>query len=497
MLIDAVYISPKKKLLVSYVDSSGGIKFKNYSWPNPKRYISCDGLDPQRHPKYKSWDGKNVKIVDTDNPDRYAIYEFLDALPQAERDVLFEYHLPKIYFIDIETEIVDGFPTAEETPTRVLSISIVYDDKIILLGLKELSQESQEKIITDTNEYFRDFESQYKLKYIKYEDEFDLLKSFFTQMVPQMPLLTGWNFLHYDWKYLVNRARKVTKTVGGVQYTIDPNVSSPTKRMNKIWLSDIDIPQHRMIFDYMQLYEICDTSIKVKESSSLDFVANKLTGTQKIKYNGSLQKLYEDDFELFMYYNAVDSVLVQKIHEQKNYISVIFAISCLAKIKIVDVISQMNNSLASLAITEGVLRCRFREEESIVLFKEEKKGDTAEGLSGGWVKDPVVGMNKWCVIYDFASLYPTTQRQFFIAPETCLGKKDKNNPSQTESGVLIDKDKHVLCVNDVVFEKRDSPTLRMLADVYADRKKNKKIMLQKKEELKAVLDQIKELEKEL
>jgi DNA polymerase elongation subunit (family B) len=157
----------------------------------------------------------------------------------------------------------------------------------------------------------------------------------------------------------------------------------------------------------------------------------------------------------------------------------------------------MNNSLASLAITEGVLRCRFREEESIVLFKEEKKGDTAEGLSGGWVKDPVVGMNKWCVIYDFASLYPTTQRQFFIAPETCLGKKDKNNPSQTESGVLIDKDKHVLCVNDVVFEKRDSPTLRMLADVYADRKKNKKIMLQKKEELKAVLDQIKELEKEL
>ena len=37
----------------------------------------------------------------------------------------------------------------------------------------------------------------------------------------------------------------------------------------------------------------------------------------------------------------------------------------------------------------------------------------------------------------------------------------------------------------------------MLEDVYADRKKNKKIMMQKKEELKEVLDEIKRLESEI
>jgi hypothetical protein len=37
----------------------------------------------------------------------------------------------------------------------------------------------------------------------------------------------------------------------------------------------------------------------------------------------------------------------------------------------------------------------------------------------------------------------------------------------------------------------------MLKDVYADRKKNKKIMMQKKEELKKVMDEIKKLEEEL
>jgi hypothetical protein len=37
----------------------------------------------------------------------------------------------------------------------------------------------------------------------------------------------------------------------------------------------------------------------------------------------------------------------------------------------------------------------------------------------------------------------------------------------------------------------------MLNDVYNDRKKNKKIMMQKKDELKKVLDEIKALEAEL
>jgi len=246
----------------------------------------------------------------------------------------------------------------------------------------------------------------------------------------------------------------------------------------------------------MQLYEICDTTIKVKESSSLDFVSSKLVGVEKIKYSGSLQKLYEDDFETFMYYNAVDSVLVQKIHESKNYISIIYAISSLAQIKIVDVISQMNKALASLAITEGVLRNRFRKMDNIVLFRDEK-GDTESAIAGGWVKDPVIGMNRWCVTYDFSSLYPTVQIQWFIAPENFVGIKDKNNPEYCDNGIKIDPLNHVVCVNDAVFEKRNSPTIRMLKDVYADRKKAKKVMLQKKEELKSIQDQIKELEQEL
>ena len=497
MLVETQYLTNSRRLVVSYVDKTGDIKLKYYEWENPMKYVVCDDNDKDRHPTFRSWDGKSVKQVEVSHPDRYAIYEFLDSLPEKEREEIFEFNLPKIYFIDIETEIIDGFPEAKDAPTRVLSISIVYDDKIILLGLRDMPQDMQDRIINNTNKYFEKFSADYKFKYIKYDDEFDMLYAFFYKMVPKMPLITGWNFLNYDWLYLVNRSRKLFKTINGKEYRIDPAVSSLTKRMNKIWSTDYEVPAHRMIFDYMQLYEVCDTSIKVKESSSLDFVSSKLVGVEKIKYSGSLQKLYEDDFETFMYYNAVDSVLVQKIHESRNYISIIYAISALAKIRIVDVVSQMNNALGSLAITEGVLRNRFREMDNIVLFRDDTKGEGESTIAGGWVKDPVVGMNQWCVTYDFASLYPTTQRQFYIAPETFVGVRDENNPEYCDNGRKIDLDKHVICVNGVVFEKRLSPTLRMLEDVYADRKKNKNIMMDKKDELKKVNDEIKALEAEL
>ena len=496
MLVETQYLSKTRKLVISYVDKTGDIKLKYFDWPNPMKYVSCEDNDPQKDTQYKSWNDKFIKKVEVNYPDRYCIYEFLDALPEEEKNEIFEFNLPKIYFIDIETEITDGFPEAEAADNRVLSISIVYDDKIILLGLEDMPDDMQGRIKNNTNEYFKNSDTEYKFKYIKYEDEFSMLHAFFNKMVPKMPVLTGWNFLNYDWKYLVNRTRKIKKVVDGKEYFIDPSVSSPTKRLNKQWGTDYEVPAHRMIFDYMQLYEICDTSIKVKESSSLDFVSGKLVGVDKIKYSGSLQKLYEDDFETFMYYNAVDSVLVQKIHESMNYISIIYAISSLARIKIVDVISHMNGALGSLAITEGVLRGRFRDMYNQVLFKEEKSTDTST-IAGGWVKDPVVGMNQWCVTYDFASLYPITMDQFFIAPENYAGPEDSRNKGHFEDGTVINLDEYVICVNGEVFMKRKSPTITMLQDVYADRKTNKKLMMKKREELKAVQDEIKELEKQL
>jgi DNA polymerase elongation subunit (family B) len=410
MLIDTQYNSSSKKLITSYVDKTGKLKMKYFDWAHPSKYEKCNDNDTERDLVFKSWDGHSVKKVPVNFPDRYAVYEFLDALPQSEQDEIFEYNLPDIYFVDIETDRGDdGFaPPSDEVDndgnvTRkaateaILSISVVYENKIILMGIKELSLEAQKRIHNKTNEYFKKDNVVYEFRYVRYDDEFDMIYNFFNKMVPEMPVITGWNFVNYDWAYLVNRSRLLTKTINGREQRIDPTVSSPTGRLEKIWnpipgSPSIELPVHRMIFDYMQLYEIS--------------VSGKLVGVDKIKYDGQLDQLYHDDFEKFMYYNAVDSVLVQKIHDARNYISIIYGISTLAKIKISTVINQSSSSLASLAITEGVLRNRFREQDNVVLFKDSNDKPEAQGIAGGWVKDPVVGMNRWCVTYDFASICP-------------------------------------------------------------------------------------------
>lgn len=506
MLIDFQYQKHSKKLVLSIVDKTGKLKLKYYDWSYPEKYQNCEFNDPNKEPIYKSWDGKPVKKVFAGTPDRYAVYEFLDSLPEKEKTEIFEYNDPDMYFIDIETGLdANGqYSKPIDADGPIQSISIVYGDKIILMGLKEMSADMQKRIIDDTNKYFDKFSDDYSLKYIKYKDEFSMLKSFFEDMMPRMTCISGWNFIDYDWTYLLNRARKLSKDINGKEVHIDVLCCSPTRRLNAVWMSVYELPAHKLIFDYMQLYEAFDTSIKVKESSSLDFVAGKLVGVSKIKYNGSLHKLYDDDFEKFMYYNAVDSILVKKIHESKKYISIVFAVSFLAKIKTLDVISPTKSALASLAITEGVLRDRYRSMENIVLFKnDDKEAISGEKLAGGWVMDPVTGMSRWVVIYDFASLYPTTQRQFFISPENFYGVQKsskgvtKNDSLVTEDGKIIDLKLHVVCVNGCVFKKQSSPTLRMLEDVYADRKKAKKMMMTKKEEYQGILNEIKELQCQL
>lgn len=502
MLIDVQYNEMKEKLIVSHTDEKGGIKIRQYNWSNPTKFDSCLPDDPDAHPIYKSWDGKNIKLIPTNRPDRYAIYDFIDSLPKEERDIIHAYHEPKIYFIDIETEIIDGFPDAETAPTQVLSISIVYDNKCILLGLKDLTQQQIESIRKKTNKHLEKLGIEFEIKYIKYADEFDMMFTFFNKMIPTMPCISGWFVYDYDWKYLINRAKKITKTVNSKLYTIDIRVTSPTRRMYKEWTppdkaESPELPMHRLIIDYKLLYEKNDTSVKVKESSSLDFVSEKILGIKKIKFDGSLKKLYDEDFETFMFYNAVDSILVQLIHNKMNYISIIYGISTLAELKASDILSHSRETWGSLVITEGVLRKKFKDIDNVILFKDTSKSNSKVPFVGGWVKEPSIGMNRWAVCYDFASLYPTTQRQFFISPENYLGDYKDGMIYSSDKPIPFDSTIHVRCVNDAVFLKRKSPTILMLEEVFGGRRQYKNKMMAAKFEYDDTMREIKRLEKEL
>lgn len=493
MLIDYEYRSGN--LILSLIKPEGNIYLKYYPWPRPTKFIITSDDDPEKSGRYVKWDGKAVKEIYTKYPNRYAVYDFIDALPEEEKEEIFSYREPMIFFIDIENQILDKKPEAHLAEAAILTISIVNKDKILVLGFDPLSSEQIESIESDiNNEYGNKFDKKWKFKYVRYKNEYELLLNFFKVFVPKMAVLTGWNFVDYDWVYLVSRARKIG---------VDPTFASLTRKLRESYqLKDhSEMPAHRIVVDYMNLYKKIDTSIKVKESAALDFVADKVLGVKKVNYEGNLKILYEKDFKKFVYYNAVDSLLVQLIHQKMRWLDIIYGISVMSRITLAETISK-NSNFSTLAVTEGILREKLRKKRNVVLCKDDSASSSEyssrEGdVSGGFVLHPIRGMAEWTAGYDFASLYPRTMIQFNISPDSYKGQKVKNKEYSifNHHHIKLEPDDIVLN-NGAVFKNEIGVVTEVMTEIYDERKRYKKMMMEAHEILETKKEELAKLEME-
>lgn len=488
------YEYQNSKLILSYIDKKGKLQFKNYNWNNPLQWNVTHDSDPSRSTKYRTWDSRSVKLTSVRYPNRYSIYEFLDKLPENEKEDIFSYNEPNMFFCDIEVEITDGFPEAHIADNKVTAVCIINKNTVILLGLKELSDKQISDMEKDINKYFEKYNTQYKIKWYYCEDEKELLNTFFNDAMPKMPVLTGWNFVTYDWVYLVTRARKLG---------INPNVASPTGKLIRPWKktkpgqyekpSYEELPKHRLVFDYMDIFVKWDKSIKIMESSKLDFVASKVLGVKKLELGMSLKDLYHKDWYKYCLYNCIDTALVQQIHNKQRTFDLMLAISNLAKIQIED-------SLSAIRVTEGIL---FKEylDIGIVMAKgnsnipiydsNESENEHEEELSGGYVKFPAVGLKQWITVFDFSSLYPTTMRQFNIAPESYRGIKINDKIALLNGKEYEIKDNDIVLLNGTVFENKDSKTKEILTNLFTKRKAEKNLSLGHKKQKQLLNDYLK------
>lgn len=489
MIVNYEYLNGK--LAISYINKRGNIEFKSFPMYNPTEWKVCSDRDPSKSDTYHTWDNKPVKQEIVRYPNRYTIYEFLRNLPAEDREEIFAYNEPKMFFCDIEVEITEGFPEAHIADNRITAICLINKNKILLMGIKELGSEDWiAKMEKDINNHFKDYGTEYTIQWDYYDTEKEMLHHFFNDLIKMMPVLTGWNFVGYDWVYFVTRARKLG---------INPNVASPTGKLIKPWKKNMDfgkptfeeLPIHRLVFDYMDIFDKWDTSIKVKESMSLDFVSSKVLGVKKLEYEGSLKDLYEKDYYKYLLYNCVDTALVQLIHNKQRTFDLMMAISNLAKIP-------MENALSAIRVTEGIFFDPYMS-KGIVMVKQKAAASSfadpnsdvdeeAEDLAGGYVKYPVIGLKRWVTVMDFSSLYPTTMRQFNIAPESYKGLKISETESLLNGVKYTLAPDDIILLNNTVFKNEDSETKRVLTNIFDDRKKNKNLGIDHKHQAQLIKD---------
>jgi DNA polymerase elongation subunit (family B) len=432
-------------LHISYFDSEGKVKIKKFRIENPQNWTICSASDPKRSLDFSNWDGKPVKKIQEKGLNKWSIYEFIDNLPPIDRDEITALNFPKVQSVDIETEVIDSFPDPLVARERITTIAISTEaNSTIVLGWKPIDKKQEKAIFDQHREYLKDH-GEWQFKYICFEDEYNMMYTFINRFLPNFSLMIGWNFLNFDWKYIFNRCGKLG---------INPAMASPSNKLQ----GKENFPMHIGIIDYLDIYRRWDRTVAIKENNTLDFVSNAVLGVTKLKYSGTLQDLYEKDYDKYILYNAIDSALVCLIHKKLRTIDSVFSVSNLCNLSIYKASSAVN-------LTEALLWKGYYSRNRVIA---DKKNETPRGsYEGAYVKEPETGIFRAVTCFDYASLYPSIMRQYNISPESFI---TKTSNSQTIEDYQKNPD-YIASVTGAVYDNKEISVLKeILTDLYTKRK---------------------------
>ena len=210
MLLDIT--QEDRQLFVSYFNLDGKTRFKTYDLQTEDMFNweVCDDTDSKADSKIKNWDGRSVKKVRSRWLNKYRIIEYMDQLSFSDRELIFGYHFPRTYFVDIEVEVTDSFPEPSKAPNPVTTICIVTPERqCIVLATKDLDNKTQTKIQNQIDEHFKDIDDDFSFTFKCFKSEYDMMSTFMMSFVQKFPMMTGWNYIKFDWQYIINRCKKL------------------------------------------------------------------------------------------------------------------------------------------------------------------------------------------------------------------------------------------------------------------------------------------------
>jgi DNA polymerase elongation subunit (family B) len=436
------------ELLISYFDKEGKAKLKKFPIDTPLNWTICSERDPRREKDFSNWDGKPVKKITDRRLNKWSVYEFIHNLPPEDKEEITALNFPKVQSIDIETEVIDSFPIPEVAREKITTIAISTESNTtIVLGWKPITKQQEKEIFDKHRDYLKAY-GEWTFKYICFEDEYNMMYTFINKFLPNFSLVIGWNFMAFDWKYIYNRCKRLG---------IDVKEASPSKKLQ----GNDNIPVHIGMVDYLEIYKRWDRTVPIKESNSLDFVSNAVLGVTKLKYNGTLQDLYEKDYDKYILYNAIDAALVCLIHTKLKTLNAILSMSGLCNLSIY-------KSQSAVNLTEALLWKGYYSRNKVIA---DKRVETPKGsYEGAYVKEPEPGMFTAVTCFDYASLYPSIMRQFNVSPESFIVKTiDQNKLEKNRQDPNF-----IVSVNGAIYDNKEISVLKeILTNLYSERKLNK------------------------
>ena len=431
--------------------------------------IHGESLDAMRFDSIRAAKDFQRKYKDIDNFDIYGMdrFEYAFIADQFKGQIEWDIKNINISVIDIEVSSEYGFPDPYEARSPITAICI-----------RELNGNS---VVFGCGDY----DCPENVRYIKCAEEKDLCKQFLQYWQSDYPdIISGWNTNFFDIPYIINRFRMLF----GEEY------AKKLSPWNNIWERKVVLNGRELIsyhlsgvnsLDYIELYKWYAPGGKSQESYKLDAIANVELGERKLSYDeyDSLHNLYQENYQKFIDYNIKDVDLIIKLEDKLKLIEMAITLAYDTKSNFEDVFAQTR-------MWDSLIYNHLLPQKIVVPPKKFKKKVSA--FEGAYVKEPQVGMHDWVASFDLNSLYPHLLIMYNISPETIVNSEEYTKDMQKV--LMQEVNVESLLQQKIDTKKLDGVTLtpngqffrtdkqgflpKMMEEMYEDRKKFKKQMIQ-------------------
>jgi DNA polymerase elongation subunit (family B) len=233
-------------------------------------------------------------------------------------------------------------------------------------------------------------------------------------IISDADVLSGWNSEGFDIPYTTNRISRVMNKDQTRRMCLWDQF--PKRREFEKYGKELETfdPIGRVHLDYLELYR--KYNYHELPSYRLDYVGEVELSENKIHYEGTLDQLYNNDFEKFIAYNRQDVILLKKLDDKLKFIELTNLIShanCVG----------LRATLGAVAVTDQAVINEAHRLGMVVPDRPRRSTDAKDNAAAGaYVAVPKAGMHEWIGSMDINSLYPSLIRALNMSPETIIGQ---------------------------------------------------------------------------
>ncbi|MBU7038755.1 MAG: DNA polymerase II [Theionarchaea archaeon] len=219
-------------------------------------------------------------------------------------------------------------------------------------------------------------------------------------------VITGWNVVDFDLRYIQDRFRhyKLTFDAGRSEASTRFRVESSFIRASRATIDG------RMVLDAMHLLR--DFFIKL-EDYKLDTAGKAILGEGKVDIEKDIAKVWRETPSLLVEYNQKDTRLVYDIITEKHLIELTTRMTGITGL-------QLDRVKAAIASLDSLY---LRESQKRGIVCPSVSGGSRKRVTGGLVQEPRYGIYEYVLLFDFKSLYPSIMATFNIDPLTYTEKE--------------------------------------------------------------------------